>query len=84
MLGVFELSGLPAAPRGTLQIEVTCAGTAALAGEEHASPHTNQRTCTRADLRPYGPARGAWVRAVQVVFDLDANGILNVSAEEKR
>jgi hypothetical protein len=76
LLGKFELSGIPPAPRGVPQVRVnSCrwgpwfSHVAAACGFQ--AQMANSPTCVLARLQ------------ITVTFDVDANGIMNVSAEDK-
>lgn len=84
LLGKFELSGIPPAPRGVPQVQPGLLAVQ-LGGHFHSRLAFDPRL-------PAAPPRRATDLAhpsscplpqINVVFDIDANGILNVSAEDK-
>jgi len=103
ILGQFDLVGIPPAPRGVPQIEVTFNARAQAQAQAHAHghahghtrPHTHTPTHTHAPThtRPHthtpphthAPThtRPHTHTPPQVTFDIDANGLVNVSARDK-
>jgi molecular chaperone DnaK (HSP70) len=106
MLGKFELAGIPPAPRGIPQINVSAgpvlegAACTTAAAPAHRACQSVAVAChslrmqisssaldvARCACMGHAAERAdadAAVPPIQVMFDLDANGIMNVSAEEK-
>ena len=95
LLGKFELSGIPPAPRGIPQVNSQSVQNLALAMLYHGIPASAwllRITPSRAGEASRGMIcvvnvyLSCCVLAcvqIQVGFDIDANGILNVSAEDK-
>jgi len=71
-LGMFELTGLPPAPRGIPQIEV-------YQGEREMAAYNKKLGMFELTGLPPAP-RG--IPQIEVTFDIDANGIVHVSAKD--
>eukprot|EP00419_Tripos_fusus_P035802 CAMPEP_0172777220 /NCGR_PEP_ID=MMETSP1074-20121228/201282_1 /TAXON_ID=2916 /ORGANISM="Ceratium fusus, Strain PA161109" /LENGTH=732 /DNA_ID=CAMNT_0013614133 /DNA_START=63 /DNA_END=2263 /DNA_ORIENTATION=+ len=95
LLGKFHLDGIPPAPRGVPQIEVTfdidANGILNVSAQDKSTGKSNQITITnekgrlsQAEIdRMVQEAEKYAAAQIEVTFDIDANGILNVSAQDK-